>query len=189
MNKTIILLTLSDILVLTGFGLIQPILAIFIKENLVGGTIFAAGVASMTFIIVKSVVQIPLSKIVDRRKRSFRIKIVVLGTFLISIVPFIYILSNHVNFIYIAQILHGLGSGLSFPSWVGIWSKCSDISQRSYHWSLYSTLTGIGTGAAALIGASIAELFGFVYTFIIVGVMSLFGCFILLVLETKENPA
>ena len=40
MNRTIILLTVSDIFLLTGFGLMQPILAIFIKENLIEGTIF-----------------------------------------------------------------------------------------------------------------------------------------------------
>ena len=45
MNRTIKLLMISDIFVITGFGLIDPILAIFIKENLTGGTIFAAGFA------------------------------------------------------------------------------------------------------------------------------------------------
>ena len=187
MNKTIVLLIISDIFVLTGFGLMQPILAIFIKENLVGGTIFAAGTASMIFMVTKSIVQLPLSKIVDRSKRGFRRKFVVIGTLLLSTVPFIYIFSNHVNFIYLAQIIEGFGSGLAYPSWVGIWSRSSDINQRSFHWSLYSTLTGIGTGAAALIGAAIAELFGFVYTFLLVGIMSLFGCFILLGLEKRVN--
>ena len=43
MNRIIKLLMISDVFVLTGFGLVQPILAIFIKDNLVGGTIFAAG--------------------------------------------------------------------------------------------------------------------------------------------------
>jgi len=183
MNKTIGLLIVSDIFVLTGFGLMQPILAIFIKENLVGGTIFAAGIASMIFMVTKSLVQLPLSRIVDRRERNFRKKFVVAGTFLLSAVPFIYIFSNHVNFIYVAQVIEGLGSGLAYPSWVGIWSRSSDINQRSFHWSLYSTLTGVGTGVAALIGAAIAELFGFAYTFLLVGLMSLFGCFILLGLE------
>ena len=36
MNKTIVLLIISDVFLLTGFGLMQPILSIFIKENLVG---------------------------------------------------------------------------------------------------------------------------------------------------------
>lgn len=186
MNKTIILLIISDVFVLTGFGLIDPILSIFIKENLVGGTIFAAGLASMAFIVTKSALQIPFSKLVDKHDRSFRIKILIIGTFVVSTVPIIYIFSNHVNFIYVAQIVHGLGSGLAFPSWVGLWSRNSETKQKSFDWSVYSTLTGIGVGGAALIGANIAGLFGFVSTFIAVGVMSLVGCVILVCLEIKR---
>ena len=50
---------LSDIFVVTGFGLIAPILAIFIKEDLVGGTIFAAGLASTIYLVSKCIVQLP----------------------------------------------------------------------------------------------------------------------------------
>jgi DHA1 family quinolone resistance protein-like MFS transporter len=59
MNRTIKLLMISDIFVLTGFGLIQPILAIFIKEGVAGGTIFTAGVASTLFLVTKSLVHSP----------------------------------------------------------------------------------------------------------------------------------
>lgn len=183
MNRATLLLIVSDIFVLTGFGLVQPILAIYIKDDLIGGTIFAAGLASMLFIITKSVVQMPLSRIVDRHQRSFRRKILIIGTFVLAIVPFIYIFTNDVNFMYVAQIVEGLGSGLAYPAWVAIWSRSSDINQRSFDWSLYSTLTGIGTGIAALVGAEIAQLFGFTYAFMVVGAMTLFGCVILFKME------
>jgi len=186
MNKTILFLIISDVFLLTGLGLIQPILSIFIKENLVGGTIFAAGIAVMLFLLTKSLVQIPLSRIIDRRNRRFRIKILIIGTFVVSLVPFIYIFSNNVFLIYIAQIIYGFGSGLAFPSWVGIWSRNSTIKHKSFDWSVYSTITGIGTAIAALIGATIAELFGFIYTFTLVGILALFGCFILFGLEMKS---
>jgi len=35
MNKTLKILIISDIFVFSGFGLIGPILAIFIKDNLI----------------------------------------------------------------------------------------------------------------------------------------------------------
>ena len=44
MNRTMKLLLLSDIFVLTGFGLIQPILAIYINDGgVTGGTMLTAG--------------------------------------------------------------------------------------------------------------------------------------------------
>ena len=68
---------------------------------------------------------------------------------------------------------------------MGLWTKNSAINRKSYDWSIYSTVTGIGTAIAAVIGATIAELLGFAYTFALVGVLALIACFSLLMLELK----
>jgi len=185
MNRTIKLLMFSDIFVGTGFGLIDPILAIFIKENLINGTIFAAGLASALFLITKCLVQLPFSKYVD--KHDDKVKWLILGTFLISLVPIIYIFSKDISSIYIAQIIFGIGSGLVYPTWLGLWSTHLDKKHESFEWSLYSTFLGIGTAITAAIGATIAEFFGFNVTFAIVGLMSLTGCIILFNLERKKE--
>jgi len=181
MNRTIKLLMLSDIFLITGFGLIDPILAIFLKENLIGGTIFAAGIASTLFLITKSVVQLPFSRYVDRH--DDKIKWLIVGTLFISCVPFIYILSDHIYYIYAAEIVRGIGSGLAFPTWLGLWSTNLDKRKESFEWSLYSTLVSAGTAVTAVIGSLIAEYFGFTVTFILVGTLSLTGCVILLNLQ------
>jgi len=175
----------SDIFVITGFGLMAPILAIFIKENLVGGTIFAAGFSSALYLIIKSLVQLPFSRYVDSHKD--KIKWMVLGTILISIVPIIYILANHIYSIYLAQIIYGIGSGLAYPTWLGLWSTNLDKKHESFEWSLYSTLTGAGTALAAVVGATIAQFLGFTFTFIFVGVMSFTGAMILIGLNNADK--
>ncbi len=185
MNRTIKLLMVSDIFLLTGFGLISPILAIFIKDDIAGGTIFAAGLASTVFIIVKSVIQLPFSKYVD--SHDDKVKWLIAGTFIVSTVPFIYIFADHINMVYAAQIINGIGSGLAVPTWLGLWSANLDRKHESFEWSLYSTLTGLGIAATGVIGAAIAEFIGFAYTFGLVGVMSLVGCFILFGLEMKKE--
>ena len=175
----------SDIFVITGFGLMAPILAIFIKENLVGGTIFAAGLSSALYLIVKSLVQLPFSRYVDSHKD--KIKWMVLGTILISIVPIIYILANHIYSIYLAQIIYGIGSGLAYPTWLGLWSTNLDKKHESFEWSLYSTFTGAGTALAAVVGATIAQFVGFTFTFIFVGIMSFAGAMILIGLNYEQK--
>jgi len=179
---------LSDIFVGTGFGLIDPILAIFFKENIVGGTILTAGFASTLFLMVKSIVQLPFSKYVDSHKK--KVKWLIVGSFLISSVPIIYIFSENIWHIYIAQIIMGIGSGLSYPTWLGIWSTHLDKNHESFEWSLYSTISGIGVALTASIGAALAEFVGFSATFITVGIFSIIGTFILFWLEKsnhKEN--
>jgi DHA1 family quinolone resistance protein-like MFS transporter len=175
----------SDIFVLTGFGLISPILAIFIKDDIVGGSIFAAGLASTLFLITKSIVQLPFSKYVD--SHDDKIKWLIMGTFLISVVPIIYMFSNNINTIYLAQILYGIGGGLAYPTWLGLWSTHLDKKHESFEWSLYSTSVGIGVAATASIGAAIANFFSFNFTFLLVWFMSIAGCFVLFWLEKKDG--
>lgn len=185
MNRTIKLLMLSDIFLLTGFGLIAPILAIFIKENLVGGTIIAAGLASTTFLVTKSIIQLPFSKYVDSHRN--KVRWLIIGTSLIVLVPFIYVFAKHVNTIFIAQIVHGIGSGLAYPTWLSLWSTHLDKKHEGFEWSLYSTSVGLGVAATSAIGAAIAQFIGFSYTFALVGVMAIIGFFILLRLEKKNH--
>jgi len=177
MNRTLKLLMISDIFVVTGSGLIEPIIAIFIRENMIGGSIFSAGLASMIFLLTKSIVQLPFSRFID--KHDDKLRWLLLGSFFNVVVPILYIFARNVNMIYFAQFLLGIGSGLAYPTWLGIWSANLDKRHRSYQWSMYSTLTSLGTAASAAIGAYMAQIFGFEITFVIVALMSLAGCMIL----------
>jgi MFS family permease len=183
-NHTIVLLILSDIFVLTGFGLIDPIIAIFIDGSVKGGSIFTAGIASTIFFVTKSLIQLPFSKYVDEHDN--KIHWLILGLSLVTIVPFIYIFAPNIWFIYLAQFIYGIGSGLAYPTWLGLWSINLDKHHESYEWSLYSTLTGIGTAISASAGAAMADFVGFKFTFVMVGIMSVIGCIVLIVLE-KQN--
>lgn len=184
MNRTIKLLMLSDVFVLTGFGLIQPILAIFINEGVAGGTILTAGVASTLFLVTKSLVQLPFSRYIDESKNKTRW--LILGTALIASVPVMYIFIDNIYQVYLAETLYGIGSGLAYPTWVGLWSLNLKPGRESFEWSVYSTSTGLGTAATAVVGAAIASLAGFTVTFILTGLMCLFGCGILLMLDHES---
>jgi len=94
MNKTLYLLWFSDIFILTGFGLATPIMAIFIKETIVGGTILAAGIASAIFLSVKALIQIPFSRYIDSHRD--RVRWLWTGTFLIITVPIQYLYAKNV---------------------------------------------------------------------------------------------
>lgn len=176
---------ISDIFLITGFGLISPILAIFIKDNIVGGTIFTAGLASTTHIVLKSLIQLPFSRYVD--SHDDKVKWLLFGTCLMAIVPFIYMHATHIIHIFIAQVIFGISSGLSFPTWLGLWSTNLDKKHESFEWSLYSTLTGLGTASTAAIGAAIAQYYSFSITFLGAGAMAIVGSLILFTLEQKKE--
>ncbi|HOT05969.1 MAG: Major Facilitator Superfamily protein [Methanosaeta sp. PtaB.Bin039] len=184
MNRTQKLLLISDLLVLTGFGLVTPILAIYIND-VQGGDVLAAGLASTLFLLTKSLVQLPFSQFIDRRRDKARW--LLLGTGLITIVPMLYIFIDHIYQVFLAEILYGLGSGLAYPTWMGLWSANLNKGQEGFEWSVYSTATGLGTAATAAAGAALASIVGFTSTFVFTSLMCALGSGILLILEREGS--
>ena len=188
MNRTMKLLMLSDIFVLTGFGLIQPILAIYINDGgLTGGTMLSAGMASALFLFVKSLVQLPFGHYVD--KQPGKSNWLILGTLLMTAVPIIYLSANSIYHVYLAETIYGLGSGLAYPTWLGLWSANLDKGKESFQWSVYSPSTGLGTAATGAAGAALASHAGFAATFISAGLLCLLGCLALIVMERRSSIA
>jgi MFS family permease len=188
MNRTMKLLMLSDIFVLTGFGLIQPILAIYINNGgVTGGSMLSAGLASALFLFTKSMVQLPFGRYVDNQPS--KTKWLIVGTMLMALVPVIYVTAHSIYQVYMAEMIYGLGSGLAYPTWLGLWSANLDKGSESFQWSVYSTSTGLGTAATGAAGAAVASLVGFSATFILAGLLCLLGCAALLVMERRSARA
>jgi MFS family permease len=183
MNRTLKLLITSDALVFTGFGLIAPILAVYINTNITGGTIAAIGLMSTIFLISKTIFQLLFAKVFQPKHRFY---MVWLGTFLIACVPIVYLLASHMWHFYIAQFLYGVGGGLAYPAWFSLFASNLTKGKQGLEWSIYSGSVGVGAGVAAFIGSFVATHFGFPLTFLLAGVISLAGMIILLGLE-REN--
>lgn len=183
MNKILKLLIASDTLLWTGLGLIAPILAIYIKDYLPGGSLTVVGIASMIFLITKVILQLIFSKIFEPKDRFW---MVVLGTFCIGLVPFLYIVAKNVWHFYLAQIIYGFGAGLSFPAWFSLFASNLTKGKEGHEWAIYSGLVGIGMGGAAFLGSWLAHKVNFNLVFILAGCLALCGMAILLRLQ-KEN--
>ena len=182
MSKIIKLLIISDLLIYFGIGLTSNILSIFIKDNL-GGTILIAGFAMGLFLLIKSVLQIVFSKIFSRKHR---LKMVLIGSALIAITPFIYAFSNNLRMLLLAQAVYGLGAGLTAPAWMNMFVKNLSQKRPGFEWSVYSTIVNLGIAIAAYLGAWLVQLWGFKSVFILSGIFGILGTLVLLKLTEEK---
>ncbi|MFH1308158.1 MAG: MFS transporter [archaeon] len=182
-NRVIWLLILSDILIVSSFGLIGPIFAIFLKEGISGGSIIAVGTAATVFWGTKSVLQLPFSIYLDTRRK--KLGFLYAGTFLIIAVPFLYAFAINVYWIYAAQAVYAIGAAMAVPTWLSLFTMHVDKKHRGFEWGLWSTCIGLGTALAAYIGAELVDVIGFKGLFFIVGGFSFLGFLILLLLSKK----
>ena len=64
-NKVVKIMVFSDLFLYSGWGLISPILAIYILGNIQGGNAKIAGIAVGMYWLGKSIFQIPIAHYLD----------------------------------------------------------------------------------------------------------------------------
>lgn len=177
-NKVIKVMIASDVVLLTGFGFISPIFAIFIKENIQGGGVEVAGFAMAIYWGVKSILQIPFGKYLDKVKgERDDLWFVVIGNVLAALAVFGYIFSFLPWHVYLCQGIYSLGMAMNIPGWCAIFTRHIDKGKEAFEWSTRSTFIGIGAGIAGALGGVIAAKLGFNILFTGVGIFALASAF------------
>lgn len=179
MDKTLKLLSLSDLFILSGFGLISPILAIYINVNL-GAGIFLAGLATTILLITRSIFQIIFSHHFNPQDRLWLLR---LGTAIIALVPFGYIFSQNIWHLLAVQFIFGIGASMAYPAWNSFFVCHQEKGKKGFQWSIYNSTVSIGAALSAAIGGLIAQATSFTVVFILTGILSLIGFLILFKLE------
>ncbi len=187
-SKTIRYLILSDFFLFFAVGLLSPIFAVFVLEN-IENKIEVIGFAVACYWITRVVMVMPISRLMDKIKgESDEYSFMVVGTFLIAIIPLFYALSSKSWHIYLLQALNGFANAMAVPAWRIIFTKNIDKKIVGFEWSLEDVGVGIATALSAAIGAIIADKLGFNVLFMIIAFFGIISATILLILgKSKRN--
>ncbi len=183
-NKIIKVLIFSDLFLNSGWGLIAPVFAIYIVQDIEGGSAAVAGFASAIYWIVKSIIQIPIAKYLDKNggeKDDYFF--MTAGIFISGLVPFGYFISSAPWHIYFFQIIYAIGMAMAVPAWMAIFTRHIDKGKEAYEWSLYSTALGFGVGIFSAIGGALVGAIGFKIIYIFVGVFTIISAMLLLLIQ------
>lgn len=178
-NKIIKVLVLGDVMFFSAFGLIGPIFAVFVTNQIVGATIATAGFAATINLLTRAILQMPVARYIDRHKgEKDDFRFMIAGSTLVSVVPFIYLFVSAPIHLYMAQVILGIGGALANPGWYAIFTRHIDKNKEGTEWSLENVSVGLAAAGAATIGGILAQNYGFHNLFLIVGILSLLGVII-----------
>jgi len=182
-NKVIKVMIASDVALLTGFGFITPIFAIFIAQSITlgdtGEAARVAGFATAVYWGIKSFLMIPFGKFLDRNHgEKDDLYFVVIGNIFAAGAVFGYIFSFLPWHIYVLQGLYSLGMAMNIPGWTAIFTRHIGKGKEAFEWATRSTIIGIGAGISGALGGIIAAKFGFNILFIGVGIFVLVSAFL-----------
>lgn len=188
-NKVIKVLITADLLFMSGISLVAPVFAIFLLNSIRGGSATLAGAAVAVYLVVKSVLRLPIAYYLDKsdgEKDDFYAMII--GYLMITISSFLYLLARTPLHVYLIQAFLGVGGALAFTPWLGFFTRHIDKHHESFEWSVNVSLAGAGMAIAGLASGIIVDNFGFASLFVASGVLSFFGTIILFLIGRNLKP-
>ncbi len=183
-NKVIRVLVASDFVLYFAFGLFAPIFAIFITEQIEGGTLAVVGMATTMYWIARLLTTVPLSKLMDKtdgEKDEFYFMII--GTLLTAVIYVTYTFASEVWHVYALQFLFGAINSMIVPAWRIVFTNHIDRDKTGYYWSVEDIGVGIAIAASAYVGALAAEKFGFNAVLYAVASLAVVSAFVLTLLR------
>ena len=168
MNIIIQTLIFASFIFEAGFGLFSPVLAVFITQQISGGDIATVGYASAVYWILKSILQVPIGRALDKKEGEYDdFWALFAGHFLMGFVALLYVFVRTPVHLYLVQALLAFGGALVVPSWYGMFLRHVDKKREGFEWSINSSLSfGLGAGGAGAIGGFLAKTYGFPFIFI-----------------------
>jgi MFS family permease len=189
-NRVILTMVTIDFFINGAFGIISPFFAIFITRQIEGGTATVAGFAASLYWITKSIIQLPVSRFLDKTTgERDEFKAFFFGYLFMAFIPIIYFFARLPWHIYLAQILFGIIMAWVVPAWYSIFTRHIDKFRISFEWSLYSVFSvGLATSAAAAIGGVLIDQFGFRPLFLAASFITFFSALGILSIKKYISP-
>ncbi|MDX9970473.1 MAG: MFS transporter [Candidatus Gracilibacteria bacterium] len=160
-NKIIKTLIFSDFFLFFGIGLLTPIFALFIMEN-IENKIEIVGYATTIYWLTRLVATIPVSRIMDKIKgHRDEYYFLVFGTFFVAFVPLLLLMAKDPLHLYLIQVFNGVAMSMAVQSWRILFTTFIDKPMMGFEWSVEDVGISISTAISASLGAFIVKLFGF----------------------------
>ena len=189
LNKVIRFLISSDFLLQSGWGLIGPIFAIFLTQQIKGGNLTTVGFVAAFYWLTKSILQPFIAYSFDLKKgEKDDFKFLVIGLFVANLVPLGYIFSTQIWHIFLLEFFRGIAMAFVVPAWQAIFTRHINKDWEAFSWSIESTAIGLAAGFFAAFGGILTSLLGFRAIFILVSLLGTSSSLILLLIRNEIFP-
>lgn len=191
LNKVILILIACEFILTTSFGLLVPVFALFVVEEVTAGTAQVVGFALAIYWIVKSIIQLPIGRLLDRNHGEVDDFWTMVAGYVAGGVLGIlfYFFVKEVWHVYLFQVLWGIADALIVPPFYAIFSRHLDRNQEGFEWSLRSSFSfGAGSAIGGALGGVFAGIFGLRSVFLFMGIGVILGSIPLLLLRSYILP-
>jgi MFS family permease len=177
-NRVVVLLTLSDVLVWGTYLIAYPLQGIYMTYRYGDKSIEYISVGLFIYYILRAIIPTPVGYYVDKSKKDID-EIISLGVgsgmIGLSFIIFPFTTSPYEYFILMG--LAGVGAALNLIGWRKLFAKNLDKNREGREYAAYETIMSLSTAIFSLVGGQFSsinhELFRLF--FLITGLLTTFG--------------
>lgn len=190
LNKVITIIIFSDFILTTAASLLTPIFALFVMGEIRGGSARAVGFSIAIYWIVKSALQLPIARYLDRNHGEIDDhRFMIMGLIMGSVVIGAFFFASELWHLYALQALLGIADAMLLPPFYAIFTRHIDRGSEGFDWSLRSSLSfGGGAAIGGALGGILLAMIGFRKVFLLSSLLYLGSAGILLFLQPYLIP-
>ena len=172
-NPLIRVYILAETILFSAYNAVIPIFAIFVTNNISGGSVEIAASSYSTYLIFRVLFEIvsgmKIAKVSDRNK----ILVTMLGITIVSISYIGFALSTTIWTIFIFFAVMGIGLGIASPAKNSLFSTHLDKHRETTEWAMLDAAVFTGMALSASLGGFIAMRYGFPLLFYVVAILTI----------------
>jgi len=188
-NQVILIIIFAQFIFTMAANLSVPLFAIFITKE-IGAATAMVGLASAIYWAVKSVIQLPVAKWIDKNHGEIDDYYSLLFGLCISTTGiFLLYFSQNIWHIFGVQFLIAVGDAFAVPPLYAIFTRHIDKDAEGFEWTLQSSFSlGAGSTIGGIFSGILATLIGIRSTYLLNGTLMFVGLIILFFLKPYIRP-
>lgn len=189
LNQVILIFLFSDFIFTASGAVTAPVFALFLVGDL-AAPVSAVGFAVAIFWIVKSVLQLPIARYLDRNHGELDDYYSMILGLLLSVFGFVmYYFATEVWHIYLLQGIVGVGQAFFVPPYLAVFTRHLDQDSESFEWALRSSFsTGAGMALGGAVSGILAASIGIRPLFLIHALLAFLSLIITIFLKPYLKP-
>ena len=184
------MLTFDDVSFWGAEALMSVIFALYVVQNITGGSATHVGLSLTVRQIVIAFCSIPIGRFLDKHKGYVdEVYFLSIAGFLAGISYFFFAFSNSIWQLYILMAIIGLTHSLSMNAWRSLFYETVDKSERGETQGVYQSVMSVAGALLVGLGGIMADKFGYQTIIFIVSGMTIIGGFLPLMIKKMVPTA
>ncbi len=186
-NSVVKSFIVSDSLLWSAWNLVAPIFAVFIVNDITGGSVQMAASAYSTYLISRVIFEVLTGRYLVRSSNKAKFITTILGMLVMSVAYIGFGVSSSIEQVFIFYALAGAGIGIASPAKNSLFSMNLDKNKEAAEWGLTDAVSFMCMAIATAVGGFIAEVFGFKTLFYAAAIVNIIGIIPFLLLVNKRR--